>query len=128
MIHDGAIMDRSGVGSTLAEFESFLLLLSCDREAPEGSADSKRLFQSDKLRLGEERLRFSRRLLDEYHRHLCLHILLEGHMNMIFHASVYMFGFSHPIIAYVIDCDAVDIENTYLKLLQRVVAAERFYG
>lgn len=50
-------------------------------------------------------------------------------MELIFPAFMYKSGISPPILLiWTANGDAVRVESTNLRLLQRVVAAERFYG
>lgn len=111
MIHDSEMMVRSYVRSTLTELESFLLLLSYDRKAPEDRAISKSLFKSDMLGLGEKCFPSLCRLLDEYPQQHCQDITLQRYVKMIFPASAYVSGISTPTLDWTTDADAVIIES-----------------
>lgn len=104
MIQDSEMMARSGVRTTLAELESFLLLLGYDREAQEVRDSSKRLFQSDLLRLGEECFFVVVRVAQCLSFAALPDITLRRHLMTMLLASVYISGIStttpdHRLIA-----------------------------
>lgn len=77
-------MGRSGVICTSAEPVCILLFSSYDMEAPEDRDISKRFFQCDLLRLGEESLRSLFLLLDVFLRQYCQDITSRTHIKLIF--------------------------------------------
>lgn len=82
MIHDSEMIVSSGVRSTLALLQSFLPLLLYDTEAPEDRSSSRRWFRGDRLRFGEECIRYLCRSLDDYLRQPLQGITFRRHMNM----------------------------------------------
>lgn len=117
----------SGGITSLAKRKIFLSILSHNREIPEVILNSKRLFQRDLLRLGDERAWVFYLLLDGYLRPCCLHITSRRHMEMLFPAPAYISGISRSTIDSTADAEAVTIESRSLRRLQRVLGAERFY-
>lgn len=88
----------------------------------------RNLFQADMLRLGEECFWWLCRLLGELLRIRFQDAATARHVKLIFPSSAYISGISVPTLNCIADCDAEFIETLNLRFLQRIIAAERFYG
>lgn len=127
MSHDSGMMIFSGVKTTFAELKSLLPLLSRQIESKKVVNIKIYMFHSDMLKLGQERFRALRRLLDEHLPQLCKDATGARHVKMIFAAAAYIFGTTTSTVDSIGDGDAATFKSSKLKLVQRLVGREQFY-
>lgn len=126
--HESRMIVRSGMKTTIEDLKSLPPFLTCQIEFTETIVRKTNMFHSDLLKIDQNCFQILSRLLHEQFQQLCKSTATKRHVKMIFPASAFISGNNTPTMQSTDDGYASKFESFNLRLIQDLVARERFYG